>query len=227
MPLLTNHSLLSTVADRYGIYIVNLDNVCKVYSLDSSGDFIFTLFRRYRKLTNVLFLKLISILIFEEDEETFNSSETGEFMNEAENDLDADEEYLDALCGEENPADNNQVNEDGDRDILASGRLYNGAPITVGVSMLLIIAFAVCHSLTGVAVVDLLILVSLHCALPNQCASSMELLKTFFMKLKNPIQFHIYCTFCMEYQGLCISENGLCKNKGCLKNLKEKGNSSY
>lgn len=163
----------------------------------------------------------------EEDEETFNSSETREFTNEIENDLDADEEYLDALCGEENPVDNKQVNEDDDRDILASGCLYNGAPITVGVSMLLIITFAVRHSLTGVAVVDLLTLVSLHCALPHQCASSMELLKKFFMKLKNPIQFHYYCTFCMEYQGLCIDENGLCKNKACLKNLKEKGNSSY
>lgn len=163
----------------------------------------------------------------EKDEETFNSSETREFTNEIENDLDADEEYLDALCGEENPVDNKQVNEDDDRDILASGCLYNGAPITVGVSMLLIITFAVRHSLTGVAVVDLLTLVSLHCALPHQCASSMELLKKFFMKLKNPIQFHYYCTFCMEYQGLCIDENGLCKNKACLKNLKEKGNSSY
>lgn len=163
----------------------------------------------------------------EKDEETFNSSETREFTNEMENDLHADEEYLDVLCGEENPVDNKQVNEDDDRDILASGCLYNGAPITVGVSMLLIITFAVRHSLTGVAVVDLLTLVSLHCALPHQCASSMELLKKFFMKLKNPIQFHYYCTFCMEYQGLCIDENGLCKNKACLKNLKEKGNSSY
>ena len=152
-----------------------------------------------------------------EHEETFNSSETGEFINETENVFDDEEDYLDALCGDENPLDSKQVNEDDDRDIFASGPLYNGPPINVGVSMLLIITFAIRHSLTGVAVVDLLTLVSLHCALPNQCASSMELLKKFFMKLKNPIQFHYYCTFCLEYQGLCIDKSSLCKNKGCLK----------
>ena len=80
--------------------------------------------------------------------------------------------------------------------------LYSGAHITVAVSMLIIITFAVRHSLTGLALVDLLTIASLHCAWPNQCASSMNLVKKFFMKLKNPIQFHHYCSFCMEYQGL-------------------------
>ena len=49
--------------------------------------------------------------------------------------------------------------------------LYSGAHITVAVSMLLIITFAVRHSLTGLALVDLLTIASLHCAWPNQCAS--------------------------------------------------------
>ena len=58
---------------------------------------------------------------------------------------------MDALCGEQNPVDNKQVNRDDDRAILANGPLYNGAPITVGVSIFLIITSAVRHSLTGVA----------------------------------------------------------------------------
>ena len=49
----------------------------------------------------------------------------------------------------------------------------------------------------------------------------------FFMKLKNPIQFHYYCTFCMEYQGLSIPDDKLCKNRCCLKDLSKKENSSY
>ncbi|KAK3743287.1 hypothetical protein QZH41_017321 [Actinostola sp. cb2023] len=51
--------------------------------------------------------------------------------------------------------------------------------------------------------------------------------KKFFMKLKNPIQFHYYCTFCMEYQGLSIPEDKLCKNRCCLKDLRKKENYSY
>ena len=74
---------------------------------------------------------------------------------------------------------------------------------------------------------DLLTLVSLHCALPNQCASSVDLVKKFFMKLKNPIQFHFFCSFCMEYQGLSLAGDKLCKNRSCLKDLSKKEMSSY
>jgi len=104
---------------------------------------------------------------------------------------------------------------------------YSGAPITVAVSMLLIITFAIRHSLTGLALVDLLTLVSLHCAVPNQFASSMDPVKKFFMKLKNPIQFHYYCSFCMEYQGLSLADDKLCKNRSCLKDPSKKEMSSY
>lgn len=88
--------------------------------------------------------------------------------------------------------------------------LYSGAPITVAVSSC---AFAIRHSLTGLALVDLLTLVSLHCSVPNQFASSMDLVKKFFMKLKNPIQFHYYCSFCMEYQGLSLADDNCVKTE--------------
>ena len=154
------------------------------------------------------------------------------YENGVESDDDADEEYFDAFeeseestkhrdC--EHPSAQHQCNED----IIGDLPLYNGAQITVGVSMLLIITFAIRHSLTGQALVDLLTIISLHCSLQNNCASSLELLKKFFMRLKSPIQFHYYCTFCMQYQGLSLANNGLCKNQFCLKNQKEKVNSSY
>ena len=134
------------------------------------------------------------------------------------------EDYLMAFDPEESAA-NGKTDEQGRE--WANVPLYSGAPITVAVSMLLIISFAIRHSLTGLALADLLTLVSLHCALPNQCASSMDLVKKFFMKLKNPIQFHYYCSFCMEYQGLSLADDKLCKNRSCLKDLSKKEMSSY
>ena len=47
------------------------------------------------------------------------------------------------------------------------------------------------------------------------------------MKLKNPMEFHNYCTFCMQYQGLSLPWDKLCKNRCCLKSPNEKENSSY
>ena len=145
-------------------------------------------------------------------------------IDAVEDDQEDVEEYLDAFDSDESAGG---VNADHEEKQFEDVPLYNGAPISVAVSMLLIVTYAVRHSLTGLALVDLLTLVSLHCALPNQCASSMALLKKFFMKLKNPIQFHYYCTFCMEYQGLSIPEDKLCKNRCCLTDLRKKENSSY
>lgn len=69
--------------------------------------------------------------------------------------------YLDEL-------DRNIGVEESASKISADEPLYDGAPVNVAVSMLLIITFAIRHSLSGVALVDFLTLVSLHCALPNQ-----------------------------------------------------------
>ena len=41
IPLLSNHNLLGTVADRYGIYIVNLDNMCTVVFFEFFRIFMF------------------------------------------------------------------------------------------------------------------------------------------------------------------------------------------
>lgn len=149
-------------------------------------------------------------------------------IDATEDDQEDIEEYLDAFDTDESAGGAGVgVNADQEEKQFEDVPLYEGAPISVAVSMLLIITYAVRHCLTGLALVDLLTLVSLHCIVPNRCASSMALLKKFFMKLKNPIQLHYYCTFCMEYQGLSIPEDKLCKNRCCLKDLHKKENSSY
>jgi len=110
---------------------------------------------------------------------------------EDDSEQDGECEYLDATISGECADDQNRDPKD---ETCSDVPLYDGAPISVAVSMLLIVTFAIRHSLSGLAIVDLLALVSLHCALLNQCASSMALLKNFFMRLKNPIEFHYYCT---------------------------------
>ena len=151
-------------------------------------------------------------------------SDSGQAEILVEDEQEGIEDYLTAFDSEQSAG--NEKTDEQDRG-SADVPLYSGAPITVAVSMLLIITFAIRHSLTGLALVDLLTLVSLHCALPNQCASSMDLVKKFFMKLKNPVQFHHYCSFCMEYQGLSLADDKLCKNRSCLKDLSKKEMSSY
>ena len=81
-----------------------------------------------------------------------------------------DEDYL-LIFDSEESAGNEKTDEQGRRP--ADVPLNSGVHITMAVNMLLIITFAVRHSLTLLALVDLLTLVSLHCAWPNQCASSM------------------------------------------------------
>lgn len=58
--------------------------------------------------------------------------------------------------------------------------LYDGCPITVGVSMLLIMTVAMRHGMTGEALQDILTLVSLHCISPNYCTESLQKFKQYF-----------------------------------------------
>ena len=58
--------------------------------------------------------------------------------------------------------------------------LYEGATITVGISILLILTVTICHSLTGEALNDILCLINLHCLSPNLCPKSLFRLKRHF-----------------------------------------------
>lgn len=103
--------------------------------------------------------------------------------------------------------------------------LYQGAPVTLGASLLLVMTFAVRHGLSGVALTDLLILIELHCIAPNLCKTSMKLLRDFFKRVRCPVELHYYCTFCLHYIGR--EKGSHCPNTHCLKDLGMPKNSSY
>ena len=98
---------------------------------------------------------------------------------------DADEEeiWYDAL-EEINKVDTRV--ETGSKENLDSKPLYENSPLTVGVSALLIMTFAVRHMITGKALHDLLVLISLHCGLPNYCFKTLYTFKKYFQNLNSP-----------------------------------------
>jgi hypothetical protein len=81
--------------------------------------------------------------------------------------------------------------------------LFVGSPVSVSESALLIMAFAVRHKLSGVALQYLLSLVALHCPKPNKCIAEMNHFHHFFQALKHPIVKHYYCpnVKCKVYVG--------------------------
>lgn len=76
--------------------------------------------------------------------------------------------------------------------------IYPGAPISVALSMLLVLSFTVSHELTGEAINDLLTLMSMHFIQPvaSKAFQSLHMFKKHFQCLKNPIVYHRYCSFC-------------------------------
>ena len=74
--------------------------------------------------------------------------------------------------------------------------LYEGAPITLGESMLSILTFVVRCNLTGVALSNLLKLTSLNCGTPNLLTTSLYLFQKYLGNMRSPLVKHYYCTSC-------------------------------
>ena len=74
--------------------------------------------------------------------------------------------------------------------------LYPGAAITVSLSALLIMTFALRHMLSGEALSDMLTLINAHYLSPNLCMKAIFELKKHFHNLKAPMRFHRYCSHC-------------------------------
>ena len=116
--------------------------------------------------------------------------------------------------------------ETGSKENLDSKPLYENSPLTVGVSALLIMTFAVRHMITGKALHDLLVLISLHCGLPNYCFKTLYTFKKYFQNLNSPLKFHNYCSKC----NISIDEKirpTMCPNALCLQDLTTPGNISF
>ena len=111
-----------------------------------------------------------------------------------------------------------------DEENLDERALYPGAAITVGLSALLIMTFALRHMLSGEALSDMLTLISAHCLSPNLCMKSIFELKKHFHNLKAPMKFHRYCSHCF----LQVEGNlNVCPNSFCSRDLTQSENSSF
>ena len=133
----------------------------------------------------------------------------------------ADESAVDEASDEETQQSGDQKG----RETKSENLLYAGAKSTFGMSLLLIITFAMRHQLSGTALADLLTLIDLNLIAPNCFSRSMATIHKFFKQLKNPVQFHYYCNFCYEYIG--IHKPKCCSNKHCLRDFSSKGSLSY
>lgn len=137
-------------------------------------------------------------------------------------DCDSDEEWIDEAY------DPTEIEGDGgDKASTPEEKLplYDGSNITLGVSLLLIITFAMRHGLSGVALRDLLTLIGVHLISPNHFSKSVATLRHFFHRLKNPIQFHHYCSSCCQYIGQ--EKTKCCTNKHCLQDFTNKESLLY
>lgn len=74
--------------------------------------------------------------------------------------------------------------------------LYSGAPVSLAESLFLILTFTMRYQLSGECLQDLLVLISLHCCMPNLCKTSVHLFEKYFSNLKSPIIFHKFCGGC-------------------------------
>ncbi|XP_069103063.1 uncharacterized protein [Argopecten irradians] len=102
--------------------------------------------------------------------------------------------------------------------------LYDGAQISLGESVLMMMGFVRKHNLTGEAFSDLLELIHLHCKEVNLLPDSVYRLKKWFHHLNITPKKHFYCGKCLVY----ISQNcDKCPNSKCGKTFQGKKDKSF
>ena len=107
---------------------------------------------------------------------------------------------------------------------FAKMTLYEGAQVSLGTSILLLMTFVLNHNLTGEAFADLLELIQLHCKESNILPSSTNEIKKWFRTLKANPKKHYYCSECL----MKIDEKSrACPNQMCQKQFKNKRDKSF
>lgn len=84
---------------------------------------------------------------------------------------------------------------------LDAEKLYEGSRLTVPMSMLLNISFAMRHNLSKEAFNHLLSLIELHLPPDNQFQGNYIRFKNFLVNSSGPINYHYFCNFCHHYHG--------------------------
>ena len=77
--------------------------------------------------------------------------------------------------------------------------LYEGAPLSLSSSILLILSLVLKHKLTGQCFTDLLAVIEAHCPKPNNCKTSVRKLFDHFKNIKGNLVKHLFCTYCKGY----------------------------
>ena len=100
--------------------------------------------------------------------------------------------------------------------------IYQGSSVTIAQSALLILSFALKHSITGVCLSDLLSLIAVHCLTTDIIHSSLYKFRKYFSKLNSPLIIHKLCGHC-DFS--LAEEIDSCPN--CNTNLIVDNNTSY
>ena len=103
--------------------------------------------------------------------------------------------------------------------------IFDGANISFGTSILLMMAFVLRYSLSGVAIADLLMLISFHCTVPNLCKTSLKAFKCLFHDLSAPITLHKYCAYCFTL--IEDKSSASCPNTFCNEDITRTHSVSY
>ena len=98
--------------------------------------------------------------------------------------------------------------------------MYPGCPLTLTSSSLLLMKFKMKHNLTQQAMSDLLKLIRIHCPISNSLPKSLYVFNKKFSELKCPLQFHYYCSGCLQE---VRNDEHQCPNLSCNESLKEDG----
>lgn len=102
--------------------------------------------------------------------------------------------------------------------------IYHGHHMTIYTSMVLILLYSMCHSISGAQLSDLLTMISLHCLNPHPGLKSMYTFKRFFTDLQSPMKKHFYCSTC--FCDVTVNED-VCPNEKCQQQLSLKKKSYF
>lgn len=147
-----------------------------------------------------------------DSEEEFSANDEAEEWMEGTPSFSEDSEEL--YCSDDSEAiEINMVG--GGADVAANHLLYDGAPITVSASYLMLFLFAKKYQLTIDGFQALLELVKSHCPQHNKCAPSVYKLKAFFSEKfirDESTKKMKFCSICSSR----IVEGGVCSEAGCV-----------
>lgn len=146
-------------------------------------------------------------------------------VNEPEHDF--DQRFIESLCidGDSDYDSESDVCTSACEDDLHGGSntvppdsgIFDGSPLSVSASGLLIMQFKQRHQLTKEGLGDLIRLIRLHLPTPNQCPPSLYLFNKQFQEAKLSIILHYFCAMCL--QELADNTISCCPNDRCARDL--------